>query len=137
MSERVCLQPCLGGTSAAATVGRQATYAALEELGRKKADLGCAPALFADVPEDVIFIQQDHVIAIESCDKLCANHLVTQKGLPVHATVRVDEILEQAGVDCATLPLETIELDHAAVVVVRDEIVRVAKALLGAAEGAA
>jgi len=136
MPDRVCLQPCLGSTSAASTVGRQATYAALAELG-KLADLGCAPALFADVPEDVIFIQQDYVIAIESCDKLCANHLVTQKGLPVHATVRVDEVLDQAGIDCATLPLETIALDHPAVVAVTAEIVRVSKELLAQAEGAA
>ena len=132
MADRVCLQPCLGSTSAAATVGRQATYAALAELGQR-ADLGCAPALFAEVPEDVIFIQQDYVIAIESCDKLCANHLVTQKGYAVHATVRVDEVLAAAGIDAATLPVETIPLDDPAVVVVRDEIVRVALALLGAA----
>ena len=117
-------------------MGRQATYAALAQLGRR-ADLGCAPALFADVPEDVIFIQQDYVIAIESCDKLCANHLVTQKGLGVHATVRVDAILERAGLDSATLPCETISLDHPAVMAVTAEIVRVAKGLLGQAEGAA
>jgi len=132
MADRVCLQPCLGSASAAATVGRQATYAALAELGQR-ADLGCAPALFAEVPEDVIFIQQDYVIAIESCDKLCANHLVTQKGYAVAATVRVDEVLAAAGIDAATLPVETIPLDDPAVVVVRDEIVRVALALLGAA----
>jgi uncharacterized metal-binding protein len=133
MPDRVCLQPCLGSATAAATVGRQATYAALADLGRL-ADLGCAPALFAEVPEDVIFIQQDYVIAIESCDKLCANHLITQKGYPVHATVRVDEILQQAGIDCATLPVETIPLEHPAVVAVAAEIVRVARELL---EGAA
>jgi len=133
MPDRVCLQPCLGSTSAAATVGRQATYAALAELGRR-ADLGCAPALFAEVPEDVIFILQDYVIAIESCDKLCANHLVTQKGYAVHATVRVDEVLARAGLDDAGLPVETIPLTHPAVVAVAAEIVRVARALL---EGAA
>ncbi len=133
MPERVCLQPCLGSTSAAATVGRQATYAALAELGRA-ADLGCAPALFAEVPEDVIFIQQDYVIAIESCDRLCANHLVAQKGYPVHATVRVDEVLRGAGMDSAALPAETLPLDHPAVVAVCAEIVRVARQLL---EGAA
>jgi hypothetical protein len=123
MPDRVCLQPCLGSTSAAATVGRQATYAALAQLGRA-ADLGCAPALFAEVPEDVIFVQQDYVIAIESCDKLCATHLVGSKG---------DEVLREAGLDSAALPVETIPLDDPAVVAVRDEIVRVARALLGGA----
>jgi uncharacterized metal-binding protein len=130
MPDRVCLQPCLGSTSAAATVGRQATYAALARLGRQ-ADLGCAPALFADVPEDVIFIQQDYVLAIESCDKLCANHLVTQKGFQVAATVRVDEILQQAGIDTTALPPENLDLDHPAVVVVADAIVATARELLG------
>lgn len=134
MSDRVCLQPCLGSTSAAATVGRQATYAALAELGRL-ADLGCAPALFADVPEDVIFVQQDYVIAIESCHRLCASHLVTQKGYPVHATVRVDEVLAAAGIDRATLPVETIELEHPAVVAVREAIVGVARGLLAQEAG--
>ena len=132
MPERVCLQPCLGSTSAAATVGRQATYVALARLGRR-ADLGCAPALFADVPEDVIFIQQDYVIAIESCDRLCANRLVGQKGFAVHATVRVDEVLQQAGVDSAELPVETIALDHPAVLAVAAEIEAVAIRLLSGA----
>lgn len=130
MPDRVCLQPCLGSTSAAATVGRQATYAALAHLGRQ-ADLGCAPALFAEVPEDVIFIQQDYVLAIESCDKLCANHLVTQKGYEVHATIRVDELLQLAGIDATALPLENLDLAHPAVVVVADAIVATARELLG------
>lgn len=129
MPDRVCLQPCLGSTSAAATVGRQATYAALARLGRQ-VDLGCAPALFADVPEDVIFIEQDLVLAIESCDHLCANHLVTQKGYQVAATVRVDEILQQARIDATTLPVENLELNHPAVQAVADAIVAVAHELL-------
>ena len=77
------------------------------------------------------------MIAIESCDKLCSSHLVAQKGLQVHATVRVDEVLDQAGIDCAALPVETIALDHPAVAAVTAEIVRVAKGLLAEAEGAA
>jgi len=132
MARRVCLLPCLGlsSTNAAATIGRQATYAALAELG-PMADLGCAPALFANVPEDVIFVAQDYVLAIESCAKQCARYLVQQKGYAVHATVRVDEIVRQAGWDAATLPAEWIPLDHPAVQAVKTEIICQAHRLLG------
>ena len=58
-----------------------------------------------------------------------------EKGYEVHATIRVDELLRQAGIDETALPLETLPLEHPAVVVVAGEIVRVAKGLLGQAGG--
>ncbi|MEN6642168.1 MAG: putative zinc-binding protein [Armatimonadia bacterium] len=129
--DHVCLQPCLGTTSAASMIGRQASYAARLQLGPKRADLGCAPALYADVPEDVIFVQQDHVIAIESCEKSCAARLVEMKGCAAHATVRVDEVLAREGFDVKDLPADHLPLEHPAVQAVAAEIVRVAEGLLG------
>ena len=74
MSGKVCLQPCLGINRPASTVGRQACYLAHELLlTPERSDLGCAPALYAEVEEDVLFIQNDPVIAVESCEKRCAN----------------------------------------------------------------
>jgi uncharacterized metal-binding protein len=131
MAKKVCIQPCLGINENVTTIGRQAAYAAFLKLGADRADLGCAPALYADVREDVDFLISDWVIAIESCDKCCANHLVTGKGGSVHVTLRVDEFLRMAGFDVAALPREHAAMDHPAVVAVADEIVRLAHQLEG------
>lgn len=129
MPRSVCIQPCLGINENLTTIGRQAGYAAHIRLGADRSHLGCAPALYAEVQEDVDFIMNDWVIAVESCDKCCANHLVREKGGPVHATVRVDELLAEQGFDLASLPREHAPLDHPAVAAVAEEIVRVAEGL--------
>lgn len=126
MPRKVCLQPCLGLDSNLTTIGRQAAYSAYLKLGSDRAHLGCAPALYAEVQEDVDFIRNDYVIAVESCEKQCANHLLAEKGGQAHATVRVDELLAAQGFDLAALPREHAPLDHPAVEVVAAEIVRLA-----------
>ena len=131
MSKKICIQPCLGIEDSLTTVGRQAAYAAFMKLGGERANLGCAPALYAEVQEDIDFILDDWVIAVESCDKACANHLVAEKGGAVHATVRVDEVLAAAGIDTSSLPRDHAPLDHPAVATVAAEIVRIAEALAG------
>jgi hypothetical protein len=129
MSKKVCLQPCLGINDNLTTIGRQGAYLAAQRLGSERADLGCAPALYANVQEDVDFLFNDWVVAVESCEQQCANHLVAEKGGPVHATVRVDELLAGQGFDLASLPREHAPLDHPAVVAVADELLRVADEL--------
>ncbi|NCO39107.1 MAG: hypothetical protein COZ06_07970 [Armatimonadetes bacterium CG_4_10_14_3_um_filter_66_18] len=131
MLDAICLQPCLGINDNLTTIGRQACYAAHLRLGPDKSHLGCAPALYAEVEEDVDFVRNDWVIAVESCEKECANHLVEEKKGQVHATVRVDQFLQQAGFDVPSLPREHAPLTHPAVVAVADEIVRVAGELAG------
>lgn len=131
MPDTVCIQPCLGLATNLSTIGRQASYLAHQRLGSERAHLGCAPALYANVHEDVVFLMIDYVIAVESCERNCANHLVCEKGGKVHATVRVDEVLEAAGFDLPSLPGDHAPLDHPAVVSAAEEIVRVAEALLG------
>jgi len=85
MSKKICIQPCLGINENLTTIGRQGCYAAYLTLGPDRADLGCAPALYAEVEEDVQFVRNDWVIVIESCDKGCATHLVAEKNGQVHA----------------------------------------------------
>ena len=131
MSRYICLQPCLGIASAASTIGRQGCYLAYQRLGAERAHLGCAPALYAKVDEDVEFILGDWVIGVESCGKACAEHLVQERGGKLHARVRVDELLKDQGFDLESLPREHAPLDHPAVVAVADEIVRVAAELAG------
>ena len=131
MPDRICLQPCLGIESVESTIGRQACYLAHEQLlGPARSDLGCAPALYAEVQEDIDFIRNDCVVAVESCEKRCANVLVAEKDATVHATVMVQEVLQNAGIDATALPREHLPLDHPAVKAVADEIVRVSEELL-------
>lgn len=134
MRKKVCIQPCLGINDNLTTIGRQAAYAAYLRLSPERADLGCAPALYANVQEDVDFIHNDHVIAVESCERGCANHLLQEKGSRAHATVRVDELLAAQGFDITCLPREHAPLDHPAVVAVAEEIVRLADELQGTDE---
>jgi len=132
MPERVCIQPCLGIESVESTIGRQACYLAHEQLlGPERSDLGCAPALYAEVQEDIDLIRNDHVVAVESCDRRCANVLIAEKGGEVHATVMVAEVLAKAGIDAKGLPREHLPLDHPAVKAVAEEIARVSEELLG------
>jgi uncharacterized metal-binding protein len=131
MPDKICIQPCLGIESVESTVGRQACYLAHEQLlGPEKSDLGCAPALYAEVQEDIDFIRNDFVVAVESCDRRCANVLVGEKGGEVHATVMVGEVLAKAGIDAKALPREHLPLDHPAVRAVAEEITRASEELL-------
>ncbi|MGC9316826.1 MAG: hypothetical protein ACP5KN_02175 [Armatimonadota bacterium] len=132
---RVCVQPCLGINIPEATVGRQASYLAHEILlGPECSDLGCSPALFAQVQEDVDFILEDLVIVVESCDRACATSLVRERGGQVHATVQVQEVLGEEGIDAGGLPREHLQLDHPAVVAVARRIAAEAERLLGRSE---
>ena len=136
MPSRVCIQPCLGITTAASTVGRQAAYLAHEELlGPENSDLGCAPALYAEVQEDIDFLRDDYVVAVESCEKRCANILVSEKHGQVHATVMVEDVLTREGISLEGEGREHFGLDHPAVVAVAREIERVAKGLLSEGDG--
>lgn len=128
---KVCLQPCLGINRPASTIGRQACYLVHEVLlTPERSDLGCAPALYAEVEEDVDFIRNDPVIAVEACEKRCADHLVAAKGEKVAASVMVGDVLQAAGFDPCSLPLEHLDIDHPAVQAVAEEIVRIAEELL-------
>lgn len=122
MPQRVCLQPCLGANIVESTIGRQACYLVHEQLRAGKTDLGCAPALYARVQEDIDFIMQDAVLAIESCEKGCANTLVREMGGEVHATLLVQDILREANLPVQGLPREHLDLDHPVVQAVAAKI---------------
>ncbi len=131
MSVKVCIQPCLGINHPASTVGRQACYLAHESLlTPDRSDLGCEPELYADVEEDVWFVQNDLVIAVESCDSRCASQLLNEKGEQVAATIMVEDILRARGFDPNALPLQHLDVDHPAVRAVAEEILRVGEELL-------
>lgn len=99
MNDKVCIQPCNGITTAIGTVVRQAGYKVCEDLKPGITALGCNPALYHDVDEDVFFIQEYPVVAIEGCDERCATKLVEMKGEKVAVTIFAPEVLRQAGID--------------------------------------
>ncbi len=133
---KVCIQPCLGFNTALSTVARQAAYLAHEELvGPDRSDLGCLPALSAGVEEDVEFVRNDLVIAIEACEKCCSGEVTRKQGGEVAATIMVDEFLQANDIDTDSLPLVHCELDHPAVKALAAEIQRVAQELLGKEDG--
>lgn len=131
MNKKICLQPCLGINDHFSTIGRQACYLVCQRLGMERTNLGCAPALFANVKEDVDFILGDWVVAVESCPNRCAQRLVSSKGGSIHALVRVDEVLHSLGFESGTLPREHAPLDHPAVVAVADAIVAAVRRIAG------
>jgi len=99
VGEVVTLQPCLGLTSLEGTVGRQACYVVAEDLLPGKINLGCSPALYARVWEDIDFIESFPVIAVESCEKACANKIIREEfGRSATSTLYVAEILKEAGI---------------------------------------
>lgn len=114
MADKVCLQPCLG-LRKESVLCRQAFYVVHEDMRTEQTVLGCAPALNADVQEDIDFITMYPVLATEACEKDCATKLVAKKGQQAARTVRVAGLAEELGIDLASLPEHHIDSDHPAV----------------------
>jgi uncharacterized metal-binding protein len=114
MAEKVCLQPCLG-LRKEAVLGRQALYVIHEDLRPDQTELGCGPALNADVQEDVDFITMFPVLAVEACDLDCATKLIDKKGKQAARSIRITDVASDLGIDLDALPEHHIDCDHPAV----------------------
>lgn len=114
MADKVCLQPCLG-LRKESVLCRQAFYVVHEDMRPEQTVLGCAPALNANVQEDLDFITLYPVLAMEACEKDCATKLVAKKGQRAARTVRVTEMARGLGLDLASLPEHHIDTNHPAV----------------------
>jgi len=121
MAEKVCLQPCLG-LRKESVLCRQAFYVVHEDMRPEQTVLGCAPALNANVQEDIDFIAMYPVLAMEACEKDCATKLVAKKGRQAARTVRVVELAKELGLDLASLPEHHMDTDHPAVQVMAKQI---------------
>jgi uncharacterized metal-binding protein len=135
MGEKVCLQPCLGQRKEA-VLGRQALYVVHEDLRPGVTELGCGPALNANVQEDVDFIEMYPVLAVESCDLDCATKLVDKKGQKAARTLRVTELAKELKLDLPALPEGHIDCEHPAVQAVAKRIAEHVDELLGIEAGA-
>ena len=130
MAAKVCLQPCLG-LRKEAVLGRQALYAVHEDMRPEQTVLGCGPALNANVQEDVDFINEFPVLALEACELDCATRLVAKKGKQAARTVRVVDLAKEEQVDLASLPEgENIDIGHPAVQAVAKRLVAMVDELL-------
>jgi uncharacterized metal-binding protein len=115
MAEKVCLQPCLG-LRKESVLCRQAFYVVHEDLRPEQTVLGCAPALNANVQEDIDFITMYPVLAVEACEKSCAAKLVAKKGQQAARSLQVTEMAKELGIDLAALPEnQNLPADHPAV----------------------
>jgi uncharacterized metal-binding protein len=130
---KVCVQYCHGICNPASTAARMACYLVAEQtLGAKVCDLGCGPALEAGVEEDVEFIRNDPVVAVDCCDKLCARRLLDIYSARVQAHLRADEVLRARGIDPDALDHFALHLDHPAVLLLAEEITAAGREVLGA-----
>jgi uncharacterized metal-binding protein len=130
---KVCIQYCHGLCNPATTAARIACYVVAEQtLGAKLCDLGCGPALEAGVEEDVEFIRNDPVVAVDCCEKHCAHRLLDLHSARIHAHLRADEILRGHGIDPDALDHFALHIDHPAVLILTEEITAIASEVLGA-----
>jgi uncharacterized metal-binding protein len=133
MAEKVCLQPCLG-LRKEAVLGRQAFYVVHEDLRPEQTVLGCAPALNANVQEDIDFITMYPVLAAEACEKDCATKLVAKKGQRAARTLHVTEMAKELGIDLASLPEDqNLPADDPAVQALAKRIASIVDELLNGA----
>jgi len=131
MRDKVCLQPCLG-LRKEAVLARQALYLVHEELRPETTVLGCGPALNARVQEDVDFIRDYPVLAVEACELDCATKLVAKMGEKAGRTLRTTELARELKLDLAALPEQHVECDHPAVRALAERIAREVDDLLAA-----
>lgn len=132
MASKVTLQPCLG-TDPVSVLTRQACYVVHEEYRSDQTSLGCGPALNAKVQEDIDFIRDYPVIALESCPKVCATKLVAKMGEQADVTMMVREELAGLGIDADSLPEGHIPADDAKVQALAQRILaEVDRLLVGA-----
>jgi uncharacterized metal-binding protein len=131
MPEKVCLQPCLGLRKESVLL-RQALYVVHEELRPDTTVLGCGPALNARVQEDIDFITNYPVLALEACELDCATRLVAKMGQRSRKTLRALDLARELALDLADLPEGHLDCEHPAVQALARRIAQEVDGLLGA-----
>ena len=99
MPEKVCILPSSELTTVFGKIGRQASYIVCEDLKPGKIVLGCMPALFSNVQEDVDFITRYPVITLEGHPMHHAAKLVKKYSQVVSAEIDIESLLKEAHID--------------------------------------
>lgn len=96
--KKTYLFPCVGLTRPEGTVTRDTAYAILADLRPKTTRLGCAPPVFSDATPEADFSNY-HLLALEGCSRCCVTKIAREHGRDVAATLVVEHLLQDAGVD--------------------------------------
>jgi len=99
MPEKVCILPSSELTTVFGKIGRQASYIVCEDLKPGKIVLGCMPALFSNVREDVDFITQYPVITLEGHPMHHAAKLVKKYSQVISAEIDIENLLKEADIE--------------------------------------
>jgi len=101
MPEKVCILPSSELTTVFGKIGRQASYIVCEDLKPGKIVLGCMPALFSEVQEDIDFITQYPVITLEGHPAHHAAKLVKKFSQDVAIEIDIEKFLKDTDIDAS------------------------------------
>lgn len=99
MPEKVCILPSSELNTVFGKIGRQASYIVCEDLKPGKIVLGCMPALFSNIQEDVDFITQYPVITLEGHPAHHAAKLVKKFSQDVAVEIDIERLLKDNNID--------------------------------------
>ncbi len=95
--KKVGLIACSGEEIAAGTLSRAAVRLVLEELRPEDTTTMCLPLFLAGENEERAFARVYPTIAVDGCDKLCAQRATDARSAPVAGSIRVDQALAGDG----------------------------------------
>jgi uncharacterized metal-binding protein len=96
---KVGLIACSGEELATGTLSRVATRLVLEKLRPEVTVTLCLPLFLAGEKEERAFARVYPTIAIDGCDKGCAERATGKYSAPVADAVRVDQVLAELGIE--------------------------------------
>ena len=99
MPEKVCILPSSELTTIFGKIGRQSSYIVSENLCPGKIVLGCMPALFTGVQEDIDFITDYPVITLEGHPMHHAARLVRKYSQKVDLEIDIEKLLKRNKLD--------------------------------------
>jgi hypothetical protein len=99
MPQKICISPSSELTTVFGKIGRQASYVVCEDLRPGKIALGCMPALFSKVQEDIDAITQYPVITLEGHPAHHAAKLVKNFSQKVAVEIDIEKLLKDNKID--------------------------------------
>jgi hypothetical protein len=96
---KVGLIACSGEELASGTLSRVAAHLVLEKLRPEVTVTLCLPLFLAGEKEERAFARFYPTIAIDGCDKGCAERATGKYSAPVADAVRVDQVLAELGIE--------------------------------------
>ncbi len=108
MPEKICILPSSELNTVYGKIGRQASYIICEELLHGKIVLGCMPALFSGVQEDIDFITDYPVVTLEGHSMHHAAKLVKKYSQKVDFEIDIEKLLKDNCIDASDSSAEKL-----------------------------